>query len=94
MNLIGKSKEAIDDATRNKSRSDLIEIIYSLATLEPMYSAGTVARRRGLSKDKILQLCHDGIIPKVHKPLQNSFRIPLSSIHAWDAQTVVNSKER
>jgi hypothetical protein len=90
MKLAGKSREEIEKAVRNKTRSELIDLLYNLATLEPHFSPGTVAARRGMSKDTIIALCKNGTIPRVHKPLQNSWRIPLSSIREWDEATAIS----
>jgi excisionase family DNA binding protein len=88
MNLIGKSREQIEHTTRNKTRSELLDIIYSLATFEPMYKPQEIATRRGMSKHTVLQLIKRGVI-RAHKPFENGIRVPLSAIHEWDAQTAL-----
>lgn len=86
--LIGKSREQIEAALRSKKRGDLLDVIYSLATCEPMLSPKELAVRREMSKQKILQLIKTGVI-RAHKPLGNSVRVPLSAIREWDAQTAL-----
>ena len=88
MNLIGKSRENIEHATRNKTRSELLDIIYSLATSEPMYKPQEIAARRGMSKRTVLHLIKRGVI-RAHKPFENGIRVPLSAIREWDAQTAL-----
>jgi len=48
MNLVCKSREQIEHATRNKTRSELLDITYSLVTLEPMVQT---TGNRGTSRD-------------------------------------------
>lgn len=86
--LIGKSREEIDAALRTKRRAELIDVIYSLATCEPMLSPRELAARREMSKHKILELIKRGVI-RAHKPLENAVRVPLSAIREWDANTAL-----
>jgi excisionase family DNA binding protein len=88
MNLVGKSREQIAQATRQKKREELIDLIYSLATCEPMLTVNEVAARRGLSRDSIERLIKRGKI-RAHKPLDKAVRVPLSSIRDWDQQTAL-----
>ena len=88
MDLIGKSLEQIEAATRNKRRQELLEIIYSLATLEPMYKPAEIAARRGMSKGKVIQLIKTGVLP-AHKPLETAYRVKLSTLRKWDEETAV-----
>jgi hypothetical protein len=86
--LVGKSREEIESALRNKKRGDLLDVIYSLATCEPMFSPKEIAVRREMSKHKVLQLIKRGVI-RAHKPLDNALRVPLSAIRDWDQQTAL-----
>lgn len=86
MSLAGKTKEEIVKAVEGKTRAELIEILYSLASLEPMFSPEEVATRRDISKRSVLRLVKRGVL-KAHKPFSNGFRIPLSSIRDWDQNT-------
>ena len=88
MNLVGKSREQIAQATRNKKREELIDLIYSLATFEPMFKIRDVAARRGLSADTVERLIKRGKL-RAHKPLDNALRVPLSAIRDWDQQTAL-----
>ena len=88
MDLIGKSLEQIEVATRNKRRQELLEIIYSLATFEPMYKPDEIARRRRMSIGKVKDLIRKGVL-RAHKPLDNALRVPLSAIRDWDKETAV-----
>jgi excisionase family DNA binding protein len=88
MNLIGKSREQIEQATKDLKRHELIDLLYSLATCEPMFKPQEIAARRGMSKQSILKLIKRGVL-RAHKPLENAYRVPLSAIREWDAQTAV-----
>jgi hypothetical protein len=86
--LIGKTKEQIEHATRHKRREELIEIIYRLATFEPMFKPQEIADHRRMSKRVVVRLIKDGVL-RAHKPLENALRIPLSAIREWDQQTAL-----
>jgi hypothetical protein len=88
LNLIGLSRDRIAAALARKRHDELIDIIAELATLEPHFSPRTVARARGLSQRRIVAMCRSQTL-RAHKPLPNGWRIPLSAIHEWDAQTAV-----
>lgn len=86
MSLTGKTKEEIAKAVAGKTRAELVELLYSLATLEPMFSPEEVATRRDMSKRSVLRLVKRGVL-KAHKPFQNGLRIPLSAVREWDRNT-------
>jgi hypothetical protein len=88
MNLVGKSREQIAQATRHKKREELIDLLYSLATFEPMFRPREIAERRGMSKGIVLKLIKSGIL-RAHKPSENVLRVPLSAIRDWDQQTAL-----
>jgi predicted DNA-binding transcriptional regulator AlpA len=89
VNLIGKSRADIEQALESKQRWELLDIIFSLAAMEPHFSVTEVARARKLSRDTILAKIRKREIPRVHRPVENALRIPLSSIHEWDRNTKV-----
>ena len=93
MNLVGKSREQIAQATRHKQREELIDLIYSLATFEPMFKIQEIAVRRGLSRDSVERLIKRGKL-RAHKPLDNIVRVPLSAIRDWDETTALFFSER
>lgn len=91
MNLIGKSRPEIERALRNKDRPELLDLIFELATMEPHFSVSQVARARKLSRDTVLAKIRTHEIPRVHRPVKNALRIPISSIHEWDQNTQVTN---
>ena len=84
--LVGKTLQEIEEATRNKPRAELIEIIYTLATFEPMFKPEEIAVHRRMSKHKVLDLIRQRVL-RAHKPLRNGLRVPLSAIRDWDRNT-------
>jgi hypothetical protein len=91
VNLIGKSRPEIERALRNKDRPELLDLIFELATMEPHFSVSQVARARKLSRDTILEKIRKHEIPRVHRPVKNALRIPISAIQEWDQNTQVTN---
>jgi hypothetical protein len=91
MNLIGKTRAQIESALRNKDRPELLDLIFELSTMEPHFSVSQVARARKVSRNTILEKIRSREIPRVHRPLKNSLRIPVSAIHEWDANTQITN---
>jgi hypothetical protein len=91
VNLIGKSRPEIERALRNKDRPELLDLIFELATMEPHFSVSQVARARKLSRDTILEKIRKREIPRVHRPVKNALRIPISAIQEWDQNTQVTN---
>jgi excisionase family DNA binding protein len=86
VSIIGQSKEQIRKALANKDRPELLEIIFRLASVEPMFSPQELATRRQLSKRAILKLVKEGRL-RAHKPFSTVIRIPASAVAEWDANT-------
>jgi hypothetical protein len=86
MNLVGKSREQIVQATKDKNREQLLDVIYDLATFEPMFRPQEIAARRRMSPRHVYDLIKRRVL-RVHKPNAHSLLVPLSSIRAWDKQT-------
>jgi hypothetical protein len=89
MNLIGKSRVELEHMLHNKCRPELLDLIFELATLELHFSVSQVARARKLSRGTILEKIHTREIPRVHRPVKNALRIPISAIHEWDRNTQI-----
>lgn len=89
MNLIGKSRAEIERLLRNKDRPELLDLIFELVTVEPHFSVSQLARFRKVSRDTILDKIRSGEISRVHRPVKNALRIPISAITEWDANTKV-----
>jgi len=82
MNLTGKSREQIGQATKNLSRGQLLDLMFELVTVEAMLTPTELAARCRMSKKMILQKIHNGEI-RGHKTLKNGIRVKLSDARAW-----------
>jgi excisionase family DNA binding protein len=88
MNLTGKSRDQIEKLTRNKTRAELLDLLYEHTTFEPMFKPQEIAERRRMSKRTVVELIHRGIL-RAHKPFNNGLRVPLWAIRKWDSETAV-----
>jgi hypothetical protein len=93
MNLIGKSRAEIERTLKDKGRPALLDLIFELATMEPHFTVSQVARARKVGRNTILDKIHKGAIRRVHKPVKNSLRIPLSAVREWDAETEISKQD-
>lgn len=92
MNLVGKTREQIDHATRNSSREELVDLLYVHATLDPKFTVTQVARANGrMSRDAVLAKIRNDEIPREHVHLikDNTYAIALSGLKKWDRKTAL-----
>jgi len=88
VNLVGKTREQIAAAVRDKTHSELVDLLYEHVTLEPHFKAQEIADRRRMSKSTILDLVKRGVL-RAHKTCDTQLRIPLSAVREWDAETAL-----
>jgi hypothetical protein len=55
VNLRGKTRGQLEVAVRHKSRSELIDLIYSLVTVEQLLKPAEIASRSCLNKRAVLR---------------------------------------
>jgi excisionase family DNA binding protein len=91
VNLIGKTRADIERALRNKDRPELLDLIFSLSTMEPHFSVSEVARARKISRTTVIEKIKKREIPRAHRLGDHGLRIPLSAIAAWDANTQITN---
>lgn len=60
MNLRGKTREQVESALASKSRAELLDIIFSLTTVEQLLKPAEIATRSRLNKRAILRDIRDG----------------------------------
>lgn len=89
MKLFGKSQEEIAHLVRNKRHDEMVQLLYQHASLEPHFSARTIAAAREMSKRRIVGLMQSGGIRPAHKPMVNGWRASLSAVREWDERTRV-----
>ena len=83
MNLRGKSYEQVKAAVANKSRRELIDLIYSLVTVEQFLKPAEIAARSCLNKRAVLRDIRDGKFGDYYCRAENSIAVPASGVNRW-----------
>jgi hypothetical protein len=83
VNLRGKSREQIEVALRHKSRSELIDFIHSLLTVEQLLKPAEIAARSCLNKRAVLRDIRDGKFGDYYCRAENSIAVPASGVNKW-----------
>src|SRR5438876_10764949 len=83
MNLHGKTREQIQAALINKSRCELIDVIFSLATVEQWFKPSEIATRSCLNKRAVLKDIRDGKFGDYYCRAENSIAVPASGVNRW-----------
>src|SRR6476620_10244651 len=83
MYLLGKTREQLGVALRHKSRSDLIDLIHSLVSVEPLLRPGEIAARSCLNKRAVLRDIRDGKFGDYFCRAENSIAVPASGVNQW-----------
>jgi hypothetical protein len=83
MNLCGKTREQIEFALGGKSRSELVDIIVSLTTVEQLFKPAEIAARSRLNKRAVLRDIRDGKFGDYFCRAENSIAVPASGVNEW-----------
>jgi hypothetical protein len=83
MNLRGKTREQLEAALTNKSRSDLLDLIFSLVTVEQLLKPAEIAARSCLNKRAVLRDIRDGKFGDYYCRAENSIAVPASGVNKW-----------
>jgi hypothetical protein len=83
MNLRGKTREQIEAALAHKSRSELIDFIYCLVTLEQLVKPSEIAARSCLNKRAVLRAIRNGEFGPYFCRAENSISVPISGVNRW-----------
>ena len=89
MNLHGKTREQIEKALAGQSRSELLDIIFSLVTVEPLLKPSEIAARSCLNKRAVLRDIREGKFGDYFCRAENSIAVPLSGVNAWRRRFLV-----
>jgi hypothetical protein len=89
MKLAGKNREQIEAALRNKSRSDLLDIICSQSTVEQLFKPAEIAARSCLNKRAVLRDIRDGKFGPYFVRAENSIAVPASGVNQWRRRFLV-----
>ena len=83
MNLRGKSREQLETVLAHKSRAELLDLIYSLVTVEPLLKPSEIAARSCLNKRAVLRAIRNGELGDYYCRAENSLAVPLSGVNKW-----------
>src|SRR2546429_6447606 len=83
MNLCGKTREQLATMLAHKSRSELLDIIFSQATVEQLYKPSEIAARSCLNKRAVLRDIRDGKFGPYYCRSENSIAVPSSGVNKW-----------
>jgi hypothetical protein len=81
--LTGKTREELDRILTNKSRSELLDIIFSLTTVEQLLKPAEIAARAKLNKRAVLRDIRDGKFGEYFCRAENSIAVPASGVNKW-----------
>jgi hypothetical protein len=94
MNLSGKSREQIEAALAHKSRSELLDLIHSLVTVEQLLKPSEIAARSCLNKRAVLRDIRDGKFGDYYCRAENSLAVPASGVNKWRSAFCVPAKPK
>jgi hypothetical protein len=83
MNLRGKTRQQLEVALRHKSRSELLDLIHSLVSVEQLLKPSEIAARSCLNKRAVLSDIRDGKFGDYYCRAENSIAIPVSGVNTW-----------
>jgi hypothetical protein len=81
--LRGKTREQIEAALAHKSRSELLDLICSLVTVEQLLKPSEIAARSCLHKRAVLRDIRDGKFGDYYCRAENSIAVPASGVNEW-----------
>ena len=83
MNLRGKTREQIERSLAGRSRPELLDLIFSLITVEQLFKPSEIAARSCLNKRAVLRDIRDGKFGDYFIRAENSITVPASGVNAW-----------
>src|SRR5436305_12547611 len=83
MNFRGKTREQLETALAHRSRSELIDLIHSLVTVEVLLKTAEIAARSCLNKRAVLRDIRDGKFGDYYCRAENSIAVPASGVNQW-----------
>lgn len=92
VNLAGKSREEIERKLATKSRAELLDLIYSLVTVEQLFKPAEIAARSCLNKRAVLRDIRDGKFGDYFCRAENSVSVPVSSVNEWRRRFLVSAQ--
>ena len=83
MNLCGKTREQIEAVLAGKTRSELLDIIFLLSTVEQLFKPAEIAARSRLNKRAVLRDIREGKFGDYFCRAENSIAVPASGVNKW-----------
>ena len=91
LNLTGKTREEIAKTLKDVPRSELIEMVVSMATLEPWFKPSEIARARRTPVRTVREALKAGKLGGgYYRRAGNSMLASASGVAAWDASFFVS----
>jgi hypothetical protein len=92
MKLHGKTREQLEAALTHKSRSELIDLIHSLVTVEQLLKPSEIAARSCLNRRAVIRDIRDGKFGDYYCRAENSIAVPASGVNQWRRRFRVPAK--
>jgi len=89
MHFAGKTREEIERALRNYSRAALLDVIFSLTTVEQLFKPSEIAARSCINKRAVLSDIRDGKFGPYFCRAENSIAVPASGVNSWRRRFLV-----
>jgi len=83
MDLRGKTRKQIEVALAHRTRSELLDIIFSLTTVEQWFKPSEIAARSCINKRAILKDIRDGKFGTYFCRAENSIAVAASGVNQW-----------
>jgi hypothetical protein len=83
MNIKGETREQLEVTLAPNSRSELIDLIHSLATVELLLKPSEIASRCGLNKRSVLRDIRAGKFGDYFVRAENPICVPVSGVNQW-----------
>src|SRR5262245_19974564 len=84
MNLSGKSREEIQRAVAGKTRTELVDVIVALSTVEQHFTPSQIANLSGMTKRTVLADIHRGRFNgEYYKRAGNQITVSASGVNVW-----------
>lgn len=85
MNLVGKTAEEIADTLKDAPREQLVEMVVSMATVEPWFKPTQIAARRQMNVRDVRAAMKAGKMGRgYYRRAGNSMLASASGVAAWD----------
>ena len=83
MDLRGRTREELERLLAGKSRAELLDLVFSLTTVEQLLKPSEIATRSCINKRAVLRDIRDGKFGECFCRADNSIAVPASGVNAW-----------